>query len=190
MSKFELYNINLKSLSTDKQTLEFDLNEEFFKKIDSPEVQKGTVKAKVIVQKKTGLFELTFKLEGEVMVPCNRCLDDMVQTIKYDDKLQVKLGDSFSEENEIVIIPENEGILNIAWFMYEFIVLNIPIKHVHAPGECNKTMVTKLKKHITRHKDDDEDNPLFEDDDDDEISNDNTAVDPRWEGLQNIFDNN
>jgi uncharacterized metal-binding protein YceD (DUF177 family) len=103
----------------------------------------------------------------------------------------VKFGAGFSEENEIVIVPEAEGSINVAWFIYEFIILNIPIKHVHAPGECNKTMVTKLKRHITRNKDDVEDNSLFEVDDDDDISTEDTQVDPRWDNLQNInFDNN
>ena len=37
--------------------------------------------------------------------------------------------------------------INIAWFLYEFIALNIPMKHVHAPGKCNKGMVGKLSKH-------------------------------------------
>ena len=33
-------------------------------------------------------------------------------------------------------IPEEEGEINIAWFLYEFVVLDIPIKHVHEPGKC------------------------------------------------------
>lgn len=188
MSKFELYYIQLKSLRADSQILEFDLNDEFFQKIDSPEVKKGKVTAKVTVKKKLEAFELTFNLDGIVMVPCNRCLDDMEQVITYKDKLLVKFGDKFSEEDEIVIIPESEGKINIAWFLYEFIVINIPIKHVHATGECNKTMVTKLKRHITRQKDD-EDNPLFDFDEDDEVADD-SSIDPRWEGLKNILDNN
>jgi hypothetical protein len=44
-------------------------------------------------------------------------------------------------------------------------------------------MVTKLKRHITRQKDDD-DVTLEFDDDDDDFSIDETQTDPRWEGLQ------
>lgn len=187
MSKFELYNVVLKDLSTDTRVYEYELDDAYFKKIDSEEVQKGNVKAKITVQKKTNSFELNFLLEGVVLIPCNRCLDNMEQPISYKEKLQVKFGDKFSEEDEIVIVPESEGAINIAWFLYEFIVLNIPIKHVHAPGECNKTMVTKLKKHITRSKDDDDTDVDF---DDDELEIEDTTTDPRWDGLQNILDNN
>jgi uncharacterized metal-binding protein YceD (DUF177 family) len=190
MSKFELYHIVLKDLSDEKRTYEFDLDDAYFKKIDSPEVQKGSVKATVTVQKKISTFDLSFMLDGSVFIPCDRCLDDMIQSIHYKEKLQVKFGAKFDEIDEIVIVPESDGGINIAWFLYEFIVLNIPIKHVHATGECNKTMVTKLKKHITRQKgDDDEDDSGLELDDDD-FTVDEIQTDPRWDGLQNISENN
>lgn len=156
MSKFELYNISLKDIKGDSQIFEFVLDDAYFKKIDSPEVQRGTVTAKIHVVKKNTVFELQFTIEGHITIPCNRCLDDMEQSIAYKEKLQVKFGDKFDEIDEIVIVPESEGAINVAWFLYEFIVLNIPIKHVHAQGECNKNMVSKLRKHITRHKDDED----------------------------------
>jgi len=192
MSKFEQYNIRLKDLNDEIQQFEYDLNEEYFKKIDSEEVRKGNLKAIVKVQRKQNLYELKFTIDGTILIPCDRCLDLMEQSIQYKEKLQVKFGDRFSEEDDIVIVPESDGGINIAWFLYEFIVLNIPIKHVHPTGECNKTMVTKLKKHITRQKDDDDEDgtpPIFDDDDDDFIA-DEVQTDPRWDGLQNISENN
>ncbi len=188
MPKFEQYNVVLKDLTDEIRVCEYDLDEAYFKKIDSPEVQKGKLKAIVKVQKKISSFELSFSIEGTILIPCDRCLDDMEQSISYKDKLQVKFGATFSEENDIVIVPEAEGAINIAWFLYEFIILNIPIKHVHAPGECNKTMVTKLKRHITRPKDDEAGE--FEALDDDDFEIEDTQIDPRWDGLQNITENN
>lgn len=190
MSKFGQYNIVLKDINEGNRIFEYELDDAYFAKIDSPEVQKGKVNAKVSVTKKTAVYEISFQLEGTILIPCNRCLDDMEQPIKHNEKIQVKFGATYSEENEIVVVPEAEGSINIAWFLYEFIVLNIPIKHIHAPGECNKNMVDKLKRHITRQKDDMEDNSLFELDDDD-LTTEDSQTDPRWESLQNInFDNN
>src|ERR1035437_813389 len=187
MSKFELYNVVLKDISNETRMFEYDLDDAYFKKIDSPEVQKGNIKAKVSVHKKLTTYELQFLLEGSIIIPCDRCLDDMEQPIHYKEKLQVKFGSSFSEEDEIVIVPESEGAINIAWFLYEFIVLNIPMKHVHATGECNKTMVTKLRKHITRQKDDDDEEgtALVFDDEDDDFTTDEAQTDPRWDSLKN-----
>jgi len=192
MSKFGQYNIILKEITEGVRVFEFELDDTYFAKIDSPEVKKGNVRAKVSVQRKTATYELAFKLEGIILIPCNRCLDDMEQFVKHEEKIEVKFGNSFAEENDIVVVPEAEGSINVAWFLYEFIVLNIPIKHIHLPGECNKNMVDKLKRHITRQKDDTEDNILFDsDDDDDSTTVEDTQADPRWESLQNInFDNN
>ena len=187
MSKFGLYNVVLKDLNNGPRVSGYLLDNDYIKKLDSPEVPKGTVKAIVTARKKNQAFEIDFVLEGTVLIPCDRCLDEMEQTISYKEKLLVKFGDKFSEEDEIVIVPESEGAINVAWFLYEFILLNIPLKHVHAPGECNKTMVTKLKRHITRSKDDDDPDIEVEDDD---LEIDDSPMDPRWEGLQNILDNN
>jgi len=170
MSKFEHYNIILKDLPAGTTVREFVLDDAFFKKIDSPEVQKGNVKATLTIRKKENAFELLFDLGGVVLIPCDRCLDDMEQLITHKESVLVKFGNRFSEENEFVIVPESEGAINVAWFLYEFIILNIPIKHVHAPGMCNKMMISKLKKHIARSSDDEEEgNALLDLDDDDEI---------------------
>jgi len=193
MSKFAIYNIDLKNITDNSQTFTFVLEDDYFKKIDSPEVQKGNINVQITVNKKPqNTFELKFLLEGYAVVPCDRCLDDMQQSISHKENLMVKFGKTFTEEGETVVVPESEGAINVAWFLYEFIVTNIPIKHVHPAGECNKTMMTKLKRHIARSKEEEEE----EDEEDDldfeteeEITPDESNFDPRWEGLKNILDN-
>lgn len=190
MGKFDLYKIQLKALSDGTHSFEFELDNDFFKKIDSPEVQKGDVKTSVVLRKTANTFELKFELEGIVYIPCDRCLDEMEQSISYKGKLFVKFGADYSQEDdEVVIVPEAEGEINIAWFLYEFIVLSIPAKHVHAPGKCNKTMASRLKKHLVTSDEDEggADDFDVELDFDDEIE---TKTDPRWDDLKNILDNN
>ncbi|HOF98412.1 MAG TPA: DUF177 domain-containing protein [Paludibacteraceae bacterium] len=187
MSKFELYNIVLKDLTNEKRIVEFDLDDAYFQKIDSPEVQQGNVHAKITVQKKTTVYKLDFELNGFITLPCSRCLEDMQQLIHYKESLEVKFGNKFSEENDIVIVPEADGAINVAWFLYEFIVLNIPLKHVHAPGECNKAMITKLKKHISSTKEyEDETSLELEDTNEDDYFSNNQFIDLEFDNLQNI----
>ena len=45
--------------------------------------------------------------------------------------------------------------INVAWFMYEFVALAIPMKHVHAPSKCNKAMTSKMSKHMRTTQDGD-----------------------------------
>lgn len=193
MGKFDTYKLPLKVLTEGTHSFEYNLNDDYFIKIDSPEVQKGNVNAKVTLTKTALTYALDFKLHGMVYVSCDRCLDNMEQEVTYIGKLYVKFGDDYSQESdEVVVIPESEGEINIAWFLYEFIILSIPIKHVHPPGTCNKMMSGKLKKHLI-HKvaaeDENEDFDDFSVDIEIETDVDNEKeTDSRWDDLKNIIE--
>ena len=171
---------------TDTAEYEYQLNNDFFLDLDAPEVQKGQVNVTLKVRKTSGVYQLDFQTEGKVVVICDRCLDEMEQPIETTDQLKVKLGTEYSEEDDIVIVPEEEGYINVAWFIYEFIALSIPMKHVHAPGKCNKDMVSKLSKHLRVSGDDEDDDDFLEED----SSNEPQTIDPRWNELKKILDNN
>lgn len=193
MGKFDAYKISIISAPEGVTTFDYDLDDAFFQKIDGPEVQRGSVKAKVVLKKTANLNELTFEIAGVVKVPCDRCLDAMEQEITYKGRLFVKFGKEFSQEDdEIVIVPESEGGINIAWFLYEFIALSIPAKHVHLPGMCSKHMATKLRKHMVRKSDDDDEEGSDIDFSDVELDDEpeEETTDPRWDKLKNILDNN
>ena len=191
MGKFDLYKVELKNLSPGVHQYEYFLENKFFVDIDGDEVQKGKVKVNLTVKRSSMVFDMNFQLEGVVYVPCDRCLDDMDLPISAKNKLIVKFGKEYAEESdEIVIIPEAEGEINLAWFIYEFIALTIPMKHVHAPGKCNKAMSSKLKKHTTRRSDDDDE---YEDESADEIivedDSSDMSSDPRWDALKGLVEN-
>lgn len=191
MGKFDKFKIDLKGMQADKLTYEFVLDNQFFANIDGPEVQKGKVNVVLTVKKNIASYELDFQTTGVVKVPCDRCLDDMEQPVETSDKLFVKFGKEFSEEgNNIVVIPAEEGEINVAWFIYEFVALAVPMKHVHAPGKCNKTMVGKLNKHLKNNADEEEEDAVFDDSDDDAIADQPKDTDPRWDELKKILDNN
>lgn len=188
MGKFSSYDISLKSLADGKHTFDYLLETVFFEKIDSPEVRKGTVNAKVIVSKTNEKIEVDFFVKGSVLIPCTRCLEDMSLPVDVKEKLFVKFGEQFSEEGDnILVVPEESGVLNVAWFLYETIVLAIPIKHVHPAGECNIAMIKKLRQHQVVV--DDDILSVSEDAEEDENENE-TENDPRWDVLKNINDNN
>jgi uncharacterized metal-binding protein YceD (DUF177 family) len=189
MGKFDPYKIDLKRMKEDVLEYDYLLDNKFFLDIDGNELQKGKVKTHLTVRKRSMMFELNFEMEGIAVVPCDRCLDDMDLPITAKNRLIVKFGKDFSEESdEVVVIPEDEGIINLAWFMYEFAALAIPIKHVHVPGKCNRMMSSKLKKHSVKSEDDDDDfimeegdNIVITDDDSSEIE-----TDPRWDALRGL----
>ena len=193
VAKFSLYNISLKNFSPGVHSYSFALDKKFFDAIDEEEVRKGTLKVELKVRKVAATYEFDFDIHGIVQIPCDRCLDEMDQEIDTHNRLIVKMGKEYSEESdEIVVIPEEEGEINIAWFLYEFIALNIPIKHVHEPGKCNRTMTKKLRKHTVipieeeeEGESEEEKEPLVEDDTDFE-ENQQETTDPRWDILKGL----
>ena len=189
MGKFELYTIDLKNLTPGTHDFEYLLENKFFVDIDGNEVQKGHVHVQLTVKKSSMAFELNFQLAGTVIIPCDRCLDDMEFPIETQDKLIVKFGKEYAEESdEIVIVPEEEGTINVAWFIYEFIALAIPIKHVHAAGKCNKAMAAKLRQHTAISRDDLSE-PLDEGQEEASDEQDAGVSDPRWDALKGLFEN-
>lgn len=191
MAKFSLYNIPLKNLAHGLHIFEYNLDRKYFDDIDGEEVRKGNVNVVLNVKKTSSAFEFDFEIKGVIQVPCTRCLDDMNLEVDTQNRLIVKFGEEYSEESdEIVIIPEDEGEINIAWFMYEFIALTIPIKHIHPPGECNKIVSSKFKKHRAVSAEDKEANDNDEEEDDDEIdlqdNDDSQPTDPRWDALRGL----
>lgn len=189
MGKFDAYQINLKTIALgDICKYEYLLDNKYFIDIDGAEVQKGKVNVSLKLEHKISGFEMNFHITGTTFVPCDRCLDDMEMPIEADNRLIVKLGKEYAEESdEILVISEDEGAINLAWFLYEFVALAIPMKHIHAPGKCNKTMSSVLKKHATKQSDDDE-MDIFEDDDM-PVNNDlgTTETDPRWDALKDLM---
>jgi uncharacterized metal-binding protein YceD (DUF177 family) len=185
-------------MKTDVEEREFALNDKFFAELNGPEVQKGNLTVHLTVRRTSALYVLRFHTEGTILVPCDRCLDDMELPILTDDELKVKLGNTYNDEDEIIEIDENEGFLNVAWFIYEFIALNIPMTHVHEPGECNEAMVEELRKHLcTQALDDEEDDDSWLTDDNADNNGDggdddgaSRPIDPRWNELKKILDNN
>jgi len=171
MCGLELYKIDLKGLTEAETTREFDLDDDYFAALDGAQLEHGALHVSVSIRKMTGFFELQFHTEGSVTVSCDRCLDDMDQPIEADNRLMVKLGDTYSDDDDTVTIDENEGILDLSWFIYEFVMLAIPIKHVHAPGKCNSAMTRKLDELSGAVRSGEEEAE---------------AIDPRWEKLLNL----
>lgn len=178
-------------MKVDLCVYQFQLDNLFFANIDGLEVQKGKVDVVLTVKKTTKAFELDFQISGIVLVPCDRCLDEIEQPVSSSNTLFVKFGTSFAEEGDnIVIVPVEEGYINVAWFMYEFIALSIPIKHVHAPGKCNKAMIGKLNKHLKTVSDDDNMSDTTEPIEEEIGDIEEQTIDPRWDELKKILDNN
>ena len=178
------YHIDLKNLSlSEAYKFEFVLEDEFFESVDGPEVKQGKVNVSLNVVRVSSAFELDFQIKGVVMVTCDRCLEDMEIPVETINRLIVTFGETYAEtSDEQIIVSEEDGFINVAWYMYEFIALAIPMKRIHNAGECNEVMALKLNEFCV---DNTTENDQFS-----EPDNDNRPVDPRWNVLRNLVGDN
>ena len=165
------FHIDLKALGEGANPFTFQLGGEYFEAIHASEVHRGELGVNLTIYRVDDVFELHFHIQGSVCIPCDICLDDMNQPIDAASKMVAKFGEGVSDDDDLVIVREEEGILDISWYIYELIVLNIPIRHVHAPGKCNPAMIEKLNElSATRSSD----------------GNTGEETDPRWAALDKL----
>ena len=168
MCDLECLKVDLKGLKDDETSLLFDLDDTYFGALDQAEVKRGSLHVSVSIRKASGFYEILIHGAGTVIIPCDRCLDDMEQPVDTDSRLTVRLGSEDSEDGDTIVVDENEGILDLTWIIYEFVALAIPIRHVHAPGKCN-TAMTNVLEELSADRSSDEES--------------DQAIDPRWEKL-------
>ena len=171
MLNMKAMDIDLKSLTEGDHEFSFLIDDSFFQNLSDAEIKQGNVNAKAVIHKTTdSSYTLALAIEGNVTVTCDLCLDDMQQPVSATSSFIVNLGQEASSDDDVITIDENEGILSLAWLIYEAIVLAIPIKHVHAPGKCNDAMTKKLEElSATRSGDEDA-----------------ADTDPRWAKLEQL----
>lgn len=170
MDSLESFKIDLRDLEQGVTTLKLHLDDDFFSALNTDEIKRGDLTCDVVVYRTEDVFELKFHTEGTIHIACSLCLGDMEQSISTDDTLAVRFGDEYSEDDDLVTVAEDEGILDVAWFIYEFIELNIPIRHVHAPGKCDSAMMKMLEEYSAARSG----------------ANSEESVDPRWAALAKL----
>ncbi len=170
MDSLESFKIDLRDLEQGATTLKLHLDDDFFSALNADEIKRGDLTCDVVVYRTEDVFELKFHTEGTIHIACSLCLGDMEQSISTDDTLAVKFGVEYSEDDDLVTVAEDEGILDVAWFIYEFIELNIPIRHVHAPGKCDSAMVKMLEEYSAARSG----------------VNSEDSIDPRWAALAKL----
>ncbi len=148
MGKFTAYKVELASLADGHHTQDFVCDTEFFKNMEYTGIHKSDVRVHLDLEKRNGAYDCTFHCKGTVTVPCDRCLDPLDIDIDTDYHIIVKYGDSYNDESDdLLVIPHSDSSLNVAYMLYDTILLSIPLRHVHAPGKCNRAMAAALHKH-------------------------------------------
>ncbi len=193
MGKFTEYKLPLKSMPAGTHEFEYKLGKQFFVNMESEDIHDADLTVKLTVVHKSDMYDVSFNISGTVTLICDRCLDDLLFPIEADYHITVKYGDDYNDDSDdLLVIPESDNYLNVAYMIYDTVALAIPMKHVHPLGKCNRQMSAMLKKHRTHQGDEDAEleNALI---DEMEVmeANDSEKMesDPRWDGLKKLSSN-
>ncbi len=140
MKRNGIYEIPFVGLKEGKHQFEYQIERKFFDAFDFDEFNDVNVLVTLEFVKKTTLFELHFHCKGWVEVPCDISNELFHQPIDNDLNLIVKFGEEYDDtDDELLIIPHGEYKINIAQYLYEMIVLSVPVKRIH-PGVLDGTL--------------------------------------------------
>lgn len=99
----------------------------------------------MVLTKGSTALVLDFVINGEVTVPCDRCLEACLLPVDYDGTLNVKFGEGDKDtDGDVIWMDRSESELSIGQYIYESIVLGLPYQKVHPEGECDQTMLERL----------------------------------------------
>lgn len=169
-----LYKIRYTGLPEGIHEYEYHLEQDFFRMNEDSSIENADLNVKISIKKDSDrLMELNFEINGTVQLQCDRCLEYYNQNIAVQESLIVKLGKTYLEEAENIIVwPENNPYIDLAPHIYDYIVLCLPYQRIHpldASGNstCDMNMINKLNEYL--------------------VGETSEEVDPRWNKLKNLL---
>lgn len=171
MDYFKQFVIPFGGLKPGTHQFEFEIDDLFFEHFEYAEIKKGLVSVRIDLEKEENLLVLNFHFQGTLTVPCDRCFEFFTLPVEGDERLIVKFGSGYYEENEEVqVIPVGETQIDTSSFIYEYIHLLLPIRRIHPEDDsgestCDKDVLSRLNAPAKP-----------------------SAPDPRWEVLNKLRD--
>ncbi|WP_247232500.1 DUF177 domain-containing protein [Telluribacter sp. SYSU D00476] len=185
MKELAKYNIDIFGLEDKRYVYDFESGDAFFEELQQDVIQHGSFRAQVTLDKSSTMVQLLFDITGSVVLTCDRTLDPFDEPIDTEGRMILKFGDHDEElTEEIEIIHRNTNRINVARYIFDFIVLSLPMKRLHP----------SIRNEETGEEDDEFETLVYsshsdnEPDEEEATPNDDTEgeVDPRWEALKKL----
>jgi len=169
--------IHIVGLSTSKPTkFEYKFGDEFFKDYETGFVSGSHFTTTVVINKHETFLEADFSIQGTVRLVCDRSLEEFDESVSLEKEMVFKYGDEQTElTDEIVVIPRDIATLDLGQYVYEFIVLSLPMKRLHPKFRSEE-----------KDDDDSEGKMVYTSGADESDDDDDEEVDPRWEKLKKL----
>lgn len=181
--EFKEYTIPFVGLKIGKHQFDYEINRTFFELFGFDDFNDAKVKVLLTLEKKANMLELNFQVKGSVNVDCDITMEAYDEQISNEINLIVKFGEAYEEVNEeLLIIPHGEYQLEVQQYIYEAIVLAMPLKRVH-PGVEDGTLDSVILQKLEELKPQISEKEL----EDKENKEEDQAIDPRWNKLKDLL---
>lgn len=155
---------------------DYKIEKAFFEYFEYEDFNDAHVNVDVSLLKNTTLLELNFKISGTVNINCDITNEPFDQNIENEFDLVVNFGEEYNDENiDILILPHGAYEINIQQYIYELIVLAVPIKRIH-PGVEDGTLSSEILEKLK------ELSPKLDDE-----QKEDKEIDPRWNTLKKLL---
>jgi uncharacterized metal-binding protein YceD (DUF177 family) len=169
--KSKEYILEFPKLRSGLNAFQYSLNDAFLSGFDSKDNFQSTVVADLKLIKTETMYDLRFLLKGTVSLTCDICLDAFVYDINNDFHLLMKISETENySDDEIIYITQGLIEYDLKQYLYECLILSIPLKKVCALSNNSKKCNTEVTKRLEDAK------PV-------------QTEDPRWDKLKEIFKN-
>ncbi len=166
------YEIAFVGLKPGRHEYVYEIDNQFFADRQPQDFSNPHVMVKVILDKKSSFFMLTFEIGGTVELVCDLCGNTVEKTLWEDFEMLVKMVDNPDEMNaseedpDIYYISRTESHIRIEDWIYEFINLSIPLQRTcgensDGSSRCNQDALEMLRK--INERDPENENPIWKD---------------------------
>lgn len=156
MANKRAFEIAFVGLKPGVHEFDYDLDDKFFQEKGAGDTSNVQAHVKLSLEKNTGFMLLKFDVDGKADVFCDRCGNPLTVQLWDEFDMVVKLVDNPEEMNEqeedpdIWYLGRTESHLDVSDWIYEFVMLSIPLQKVCKTDEkgesgCNKEVLEKLK---------------------------------------------
>lgn len=152
MNPLKEYILPVSGLDIGEHEYQFDIDNQFFTHFEGSLVTEGEFNVSLLFEKKSNLFVLDFVVEGTIPTECDRCTASIQLPIYEEHQLVVKLTNEpdLEEEADIVFLPESTDELDVSQYVYEFIILSIPLNKMYDCENdeilpCNQDVLGKIE---------------------------------------------
>ncbi|WP_041264771.1 YceD family protein [Bernardetia litoralis] len=135
MKDLRTFEIDIVALKFGSHSFTFNLDNKFFAYCNehlNGFIEKGDCNAEVILEKNEQLIRATLMIDGTVELVCDRSLDEFDYEVDIEDTILYKYSEEERElTEEIVLITRRTPSINVGELLYEFLMLDIPMKKLH-----------------------------------------------------------